>query len=763
MATNRREFIRSEGAGLGGRRAGLGPDDEVVGPRPRRRPRPRHRRRPGGPDVLRALLLEVRRPGPRARTAASPRSSGNPEHPLSRGRLCPRGTGGTGLLYDPDRLKKPLLRRRGARASRIFEEVSWEKALDFTAEKLLKHQEGRAAPTGRALLPRLRRLVGSSTSSSPTARPTSRRPRTRQCRGPREVGFELTFGAALGSPEVLDIANARCLTLIGSHLGENMHNTQVQDFAPTIATAAPSSSSSTRASRRPPGKARYWLPIKPGTDMALLLAWMHVIRQRGALRPRLRREVRRPASTSCSAHVADKTPEWAFTETTIPARGDRRDGALHRRRPPRVARPPGPPRDLVRRRHPALARHRDPERAPRARGAAAAGFFVPTQMSVPKYPVPDYAEKREDGAGPPRRRHLPVRRRGPRARRLRRDDPGPDARQGLPDQGLDRLRHEPPPGAAAARSRRRRRSRSSTSSSRSTSCRPRSSATPTSCCRRRPTSSAGTTSAPVPWSRAVPRHAAAGRPADVRQQAGLVDRQGARAAARTSAHYFPWDDGEEIVDASGSQAGGYDVDDAARRRASSGRAGPRHDRGRASSSTFATPIEEDRALLEADGRRGPRAAAAVHAAPSSRPTGSSASSSDGRPTHTFGRTTNNRFLSEVYAENEVWLNAKAAERAGPARTARASTLANQDGVRSHAGEAQGHAADPARLRLHRPRLRAHEPGAEVREGTRASTTQTLVTRIAVDPIAGTTGMNVNFVTIEKARARRPRLEGGGLR
>ena len=35
---------------------------------------------------------------------------GNPEHPLSNGRLCPRGTGGTGLLYDPDRLKKPLVR-----------------------------------------------------------------------------------------------------------------------------------------------------------------------------------------------------------------------------------------------------------------------------------------------------------------------------------------------------------------------------------------------------------------------------------------------------------------------------------------------------------------------------------------------------------------------------------------------------------------------------------------------------------------------------
>src|SRR5512141_2738644 len=35
---------------------------------------------------------------------------GNPKHPLSQGRICPRGTGGAALLYDPDRLKKPLLR-----------------------------------------------------------------------------------------------------------------------------------------------------------------------------------------------------------------------------------------------------------------------------------------------------------------------------------------------------------------------------------------------------------------------------------------------------------------------------------------------------------------------------------------------------------------------------------------------------------------------------------------------------------------------------
>src|SRR5690348_8321797 len=35
---------------------------------------------------------------------------GNPHHPLTKGQLCARGNAGTQLLYDPDRLKYPLIR-----------------------------------------------------------------------------------------------------------------------------------------------------------------------------------------------------------------------------------------------------------------------------------------------------------------------------------------------------------------------------------------------------------------------------------------------------------------------------------------------------------------------------------------------------------------------------------------------------------------------------------------------------------------------------
>ena len=110
-----------------------------------------------------------------------------------------------------------------------------------------------------------------------------------------------------------------------------MHNTQVQDFARGDRARARELVVVDPRFSMAAGKARYWLPIKPGTDIALLLAWMHVILDEGLYDARLRREARDRASRSCKAHVADKTPEWAFPHTAIAPRAHPRDGALHRR------------------------------------------------------------------------------------------------------------------------------------------------------------------------------------------------------------------------------------------------------------------------------------------------------------------------------------------------------------------------------------------------------------------------------------------------
>ena len=103
---------------------------------------------------------------------------GNPEHPLSRGRLCPRGTGGTGLLYDPDRLKKPLIRRdkRGDAGVRGGELGHGARPHRRAAHQ---HQEEVRPRGARRLHARLRRVAGSTSSRPPTARATRARRATR--------------------------------------------------------------------------------------------------------------------------------------------------------------------------------------------------------------------------------------------------------------------------------------------------------------------------------------------------------------------------------------------------------------------------------------------------------------------------------------------------------------------------------------------------------------------------------------------------------
>jgi len=62
---------------------------------------------------------------------------GNPLDPMSRGRLCPRGTGAPGTHYDPDRLKRPLI-RSGERGQEQWKTVTWGEALDYVAERMKK-------------------------------------------------------------------------------------------------------------------------------------------------------------------------------------------------------------------------------------------------------------------------------------------------------------------------------------------------------------------------------------------------------------------------------------------------------------------------------------------------------------------------------------------------------------------------------------------------------------------------------------------------
>jgi len=116
------------------------------------------------------------------------------------------------------------------------------------------------------------------------------------------------------------------------------------------------------------------------------------------------------------------------------------------------------------------------------------------------------------------------------------------------------------------------------------------------------------------------------------------------------------------------------------------------------------------------------------------------------PVHSFGRTQNNPLLNEAMDENEVWVNAAVARRAGLA-SGQYVRLRNQDGVLSN------------RVRLRATeRIRAdcvyvvhgfgHTATRLRRAFGKGASDSQLITRSVTDPLMGGTAMHVNFVSLE---------------
>ena len=665
---------------------------------------------------------------------------GNPRDPLSRGRLCPRGAGGTGLLYDPDRLKRPLV-RVGARGGDRFEEVGWDVALDAAAEGMAEVRDA-YGPGAMALFSHgyggswFRHLFLAYGSATITA------PSYAQCRGPRDVGFNLTYGQTVGSPETTDIERARCLTLIGSHLGENMHNTQVQEFATALRNGADLVVVDPRYSVAA-SKAKHWLPIRPGTDLALLLAWMHVILTED-LYDRAYVERFAIGLDQLRAHVAPLTPEWAYPRTGL-------DPALIRASARTIA--AARPASLV---HPGrhVTWYGDDTQRSRAIAILNAllgswgrrgGFYIPTHATVPAYPDPAHPEPAPTPDRPEPSQYpladevlakgvcdasIPDGARDPRIHgwlvygsNLPTTLPNP-AETYRAIQALDAVvTIDVLPVEMVGWS---------------------------DVVLPETTYLERDDDLNVPWYREAYigiRQPAVAPLYDSRPGWWIAKELGARLGL---ADHFPWETARGYVDARLAAAG---VDVAAARRDGvivMDRPPVYFDEG--------APAEfwTDSGKIELWSPK--LAAFGFDPIPTWRdgeleepPPGYYRLLFGRAPMHTFGRTTNNRLLSEVHAENAVWVNPRVARKWG-LRTGDRVHLENQDGVRSTFTApvkvterirpdavylVHGYGRKAAGLRF------AHGRGIDDAE---------LITRYRTDPIMGGTGMNVNFVTFVPAGA-----------
>jgi thiosulfate reductase/polysulfide reductase chain A len=241
----------------------------------------------------------------------------NPENPRSRGMLCARGNAGIQQVYDPARLKRPLI-RAGARGEGKWRPARWEEAWDFAAQKLAATKE-KYGPQGTLWSSSesfqevfFKNLALAFGSPNIVRHPTL-------CLSSVNLAYSATFGTVPS----FDLLNAKYIIMSGANRLESFITPDTIDLV---------GSTTERKARLiyldprftiTAAKADEWYPIKPGTDLAFILALLNVIISEN-------RYDKDFVATYCTGfdqlaeHVKIFTPEWGASETEIPSQEIRR-------------------------------------------------------------------------------------------------------------------------------------------------------------------------------------------------------------------------------------------------------------------------------------------------------------------------------------------------------------------------------------------------------------------------------------------------------
>ncbi len=248
----------------------------------------------------------------------------NPYFPKSRNMLCPRGNAGIQTLYDPDRLKYPLV-RIGERGDGKYKRVSWDEAYE-------------AILNGTDKFPGILKILDEEKDNRATIG---------YCNGEglSKAGFEDLMMQKIGSPNYVDeisiclettlggyfstigtygeadLNNADYLIIAGANRAEAIITPDTQDMfkrserrgLKTIVLDPRFTNTAAKADR--------WYAVNPGTDLAFVLAMTYVV---------MKEELYDKDFVSKYAvgfedykkHILSNnyTPQWAEKLTNIPAK-----------------------------------------------------------------------------------------------------------------------------------------------------------------------------------------------------------------------------------------------------------------------------------------------------------------------------------------------------------------------------------------------------------------------------------------------------------
>lgn len=211
---------------------------------------------------------------------------GDPEQIGSRGRMCAKGLSGIQALYNPNRVKYPL-RRAGERGENKWERITWDEALATIAAQL---KEASDKYGGESLI--VGHGGGGHAYYSEAAKrfchvfgcPNILEPGGLQCYEPRVVAYKVMWGSSPTDPvnrncpeiQLTDDFKTKAMVLWGtnpacSSIGQveqavNEARTKGVKIVVIDPRFTPDAS-----------KADVWLPVRPQTDVALMLCWIKYI------------------------------------------------------------------------------------------------------------------------------------------------------------------------------------------------------------------------------------------------------------------------------------------------------------------------------------------------------------------------------------------------------------------------------------------------------------------------------------------------------
>jgi anaerobic selenocysteine-containing dehydrogenase len=242
---------------------------------------------------------------------------GDPQHPVSRGKLCRKCTlAYNGVFLDPAaRLTTPLV-RRGPKGQRQFEAVSWADALSLAAERLdaIRRERGGQAITYThytgtfSLLAyffpiRLMRRLGATEVAPDTI-----------CNDAGHAALSYLYGTSLDGFDPRSAADARCILIWGANpscSAPHQHEHWLDEAPGSVVVVDP-------VRTQTAARAELHLQPFPGSDAALAFGLVHVL-ARDALADEgflaehtVGWEQLRELSVPC-------TPAWTQAQTGVPA------------------------------------------------------------------------------------------------------------------------------------------------------------------------------------------------------------------------------------------------------------------------------------------------------------------------------------------------------------------------------------------------------------------------------------------------------------